>query len=429
MITALIIVDTRRETKNGYPLKIRVHDQIHPHRYLPLKYYQKEKTKEVSKTPFVVQREYQLYLEVEFCNKNNLGLEQAITIFKNGVPDADDVETRIFLLEQELNRLKATRTSIKLIDFYKEYVNEMKSQNLRVEYVGSVINKLGSFLSTEGQSIEDLLINSIDYEMLVKYRLFLIDGGFSDTTISTYFATLKKIFKEAQKRKSLNVKPDNPFDLFKLKKRRREKKRDLDLNELKLLINAEVLSDHKPVNIKYLMLRDILIFQFLIGGHDLVELSNLKWKNIKNGRISFYRSKNKRFDGGEFVDNMLHSLAVEIIEKYGTKDSDRVFSFIPSMDTERDKYKSYNIVAGDGIKRFSAKIGIETSVRTKIMRYTFNTIARNLLVNDTMLEKIQGHKNSNISHGYFGATKYEVQDAEHLKVIEYVFGEKESETD
>ena len=30
---------------------------------------------------------------------------------------------------------------------------------------------------------------------------------------------------------------------------------------------------------------DLVKFQFLIGGHDFVELSNLKWSDIKVGRI------------------------------------------------------------------------------------------------------------------------------------------------
>ena len=45
------------------------------------------------------------------------------------------------------------------------------------------------------------------------------------------------------------------------------------------------------------------------------------------------------------------------------------------------------------------------------------------MINQMILEKIMGHSNNSISMGYQGATPYEIQDAEHLKVIEAVFGE------
>lgn len=72
MISASIIVDTRRKTKNGYPIKIRIHDQIHAHRYINLKVYQIEKI--LIRTPIVVQREFQLNQELEYCNKNKLDI-------------------------------------------------------------------------------------------------------------------------------------------------------------------------------------------------------------------------------------------------------------------------------------------------------------------------------------------------------------------
>ena len=115
MITALIIVDTRRSTKNGFPLKIRFHDQIHPHLYINLKMYQHGK--ELIRTPFLVQREYQLNQEVEYCNKNGLNLEQSLEVFKNGIPDLNDLESRIKLLEIELAQLKQKRNTTTFKDF------------------------------------------------------------------------------------------------------------------------------------------------------------------------------------------------------------------------------------------------------------------------------------------------------------------------
>ncbi|WP_312920859.1 hypothetical protein [Empedobacter brevis] len=69
------------------------------------------------------------------------------------------------------------------------------------------------------------------------------------------------------------------------------------------------------------------------------------------------------------------------------------------------------------------KVGISETILSKRARYTFNTIAGNLLINRDIIEELQGHSQSSIFHGYYGGTFNEIKDAEHLKIIEAVFGE------
>ncbi|MBO6213746.1 phage integrase SAM-like domain-containing protein [Algoriella sp.] len=420
MITASIILDTRRETKNGFPLKIRIHDQIHPHRYINLKIYQANR--ELIRTPIIIQREYQLIKELEYCNVNNLDLEQSLNVFKKGIPVLNNLESRIMLLEIELQQLKLERSNTLISDFYNLYLKERLSEGTTVMTFKVGMNKFFNFLRTKGKNENSFFINDIDYELLKEYQVYCIDTKTSINSFKSYLAVLKLFYKDAQNRKSLNIKTENPFSNLNISSGKKIINRAIDMNDFKILVNIN--SDEFKLNEKLEQVIDLLKFQFLIGGHDFVELSHLKWIDIKDNRIIFQRFKNKHRGGGVIINNMLHPLALEIIEKHGTNKNERIFSFIPENVFNDRKY--YNFLTGNlkfRLKKIKEICGLNFDITSKKMRYTFRTIGGNLMINQMILEKIMGHSNNSISMGYQGATPYEIQDAEHLKVIEAVFGE------
>lgn len=426
MISATIIVDTRRQTKKGFPLKIRIFDQINSHRYIPLNIYQIENSKEIIRTSFVVQREFELLKELEYCNKNFLDLEQSINIIKNGIPELNDLDNKILLLEMELNRLKLQQGQTKFKEFFEQFVKDRNSEGKSIFQHKVRINKFFKFLDHSNINKEAFLINDIDYEILYNYKVYCYNNGISDFSFKSYLQGLREVYNEAQKRKSLNIKPDNPFkDIVVNLKQRREVNRDIGIDNLKTYFNLENLGPYKHKEDVHILTRDLIKFQFLIGGHDFIELANLKWKDLNNNRISFYRFKNKSKGGGIKIDNMIHPLALDIIEKYGIKESDRVFSFIPNPEDDIKGYNSYIKLINQRMNSVKKQNSLNFDIRTKYIRYTFRTIGGNLMINQMMLEKIMGHTNKSISMGYQGATPYEIQDAEHLKVIEAVFGQKE----
>ena len=232
---------------------------------------------------------------------------------------------------------------------------------------------------------------------------------------------LSLFYKEAQRRKSLFIKPENPFDDFIITTGKRLVDRNIELDDIKSFFNIQFGND--KLSLKYKQAVDLLKFQFLIGGHDFVELSHLKWTDIKNNRITFHRFKNKHRGGGMLIDNMLHPMALSIIDMYGTKDHKRIFSFIPENILNDFTYNRYlRSVISNRLESITEINKLSFKIRTKYIRYSFRTIGGNLMINQMVLEKIMGHSNSSISMGYQGVTPYEIQDAEHLKIIEAVFG-------
>lgn len=150
---------------------------------------------------------------------------------------------------------------------------------------------------------------------------------------------------------------------------------------------------------------DVFMFQLSIGGHDLVDVANLKWEDIRDNRIIFKRYKNRnKPQGGKTVDNMLNRFALDVIGKYGDKKSKNIFSF---LGNPKDGKYTHRLTFAT-LKRISEALNISPAFSTKSPRYIFRTIAGELLVHDLIIETIQGHTSDRISRKYQRAISYDV---------------------
>jgi len=417
MIRAELILDTRTKSKKGYPVKIRVYDNINQkHKYIALKIYQENS--ELKFDSFLRKRASDLDDEVKFCNDNLYAIDDAIDVISNGIPlSKDEIDIEIELLEKRLEILRAKKGikhSIGFIAFTDVLISERKKLKLPSVSYTSTKNAVKRFLENK----EDVPLNEITSEWIKDFDLFYKDLGTKDSSIHTYITVLKAIFTEAQSRESLNIKKENPF--YRLRNFKRIKKEsELTIQDLISMYNLD--TSKVKENIKRSI--DIYLFQFSIGGHDLIDVANLKWSNIKDGRIVFKRYKNrfKKYEGEE-VNNMLSDFALRVIEKYGDVNSKRIFSFIPDPETDIVKYRYFNNTTNISTFKIVKKIiNSENNFTTKSTRYLFRTIGGNLLIDSYIMMLLQGHTPQGITFGYQGAINHEVQDKEHQKILDLVF--------
>ncbi|MCA4782860.1 site-specific integrase [Empedobacter stercoris] len=383
-----------------------------------MKLYQNEES--LKSDNLIKQREFELIKELEFVNSRNMSLTESLNIFQNGIP-LNDIEKRILELEAELSKLKSQLNPTMLFEFTEKYLNEKRQRKEMIRLHEAVLNRFKLFIHPR----EDIAINDLTYELLNDFQVHLTNE-ISLNSSKSYIKKFNNIFREAQKRENLNIKLKNPFsDLKKINTVEKDDK-TISLESLKKVLNLDIFNEIKILPQIKQRAVDLFLFQFAIGGHDLVDLANLKWSNIKDDRIIFKRHKNRSHNnGGVLVNNKLFPIALNVIEKYGTKENERVFSFIPLPDyeTKNHEYLCFNISYNNNLKSIQNHLQLTDKLLSKRARYTFNTIAGNLLINRDIIEEIQGHTQSSISHGYYGGTFNDIKDAEHLKVIEAVFGE------
>jgi len=130
VISTSIILDTRRETKNGFPIKIRVY-YGKKSKYISLNKYSSisnwDENNVLKSHPdyrklffSLKKRSISLLEEVEYCNDNNLNLEQSVKVIKDGLGNK---ETEIFTLRQKIKTLEK-ESNIGLIEFYDVIIEE-----------------------------------------------------------------------------------------------------------------------------------------------------------------------------------------------------------------------------------------------------------------------------------------------------------------
>lgn len=426
MIIAEIVLDKRRITKKGYPVKIRIYDtiaaknKISNREYISLGIYQNNESLKL--TPDLKRREIDLIDQVRYCNENLFNLTQAVNIIKNGIP-VDDIDMEIQILEKRLEllrRKKGIEKEIGLIEFTDELIKERLVMNRPIDSYGRTMKRVKEFIA-----IEDIPINSITKEWINAFDIYYKGKGLKDTSIHTYIAIIKAIYKEAQSRESLNVKKENPF--IKLRAFKKEKRQtSLTVEDLAALQNISEADLKRGNKIKTLQIIGLILFQFAVGGHDLIDMAVLEWKNINGKRIKFKRYKNRfKASEGEEVDNMLNDYALAYIEKYADKNSERLFTFLYDPRQQPEKYRVQQITLNSSMyPKFSKLIGSQNKFTSKSTRYLFRTAGGNLLIDSYIMMKLQGHTPRGVTFGYQGALNHEVQDREHQKILDLVFDDK-----
>ena len=305
----------------------------------------------------------------------------------------NDKALEIALLEKRLANLKNENT-IGVLSFFDVVIAEKLQKNESVDMYKQTKNEIEKFI------IDDCSLNAINYEWLHSFIIYKKKEGAKEAGIMVYLRTLRALYKEAQKRDSMNVKNNNPF-LNLIKNVSVPVEVDFKLKYFKKINNYKPKeSTSKVAAFKMKRNIDLWIFQFAIGGHDFADIASLTWKQLKNERIIFRRFKNRsKPQGGPQINNKLFPVALEIINKYGNKKSERVFDFIP-MPTDLIKYKTFRGNFNRSLRTISNDLDLPTILKSKTTRYIFRSLAGELLISDLVIMQLQGHKPKGVSFGY-----------------------------
>lgn len=410
-ITASIILDTRRKTAKGFPIKIRLRPKyIHLNEYAEIEQWENDNVNKLH-PDFrrlhlkLNRRKLQLLDELRYINENNLDVDGAFEVISQGLQSKD---LEIFTLKQRIKQLQRSG-SVGLLEFFDVRIDEKKQLNENYSVYQNVRKRFDNYLMGN-----DVDLNEITYEWLNEFVNYKLKNGAKRGGVNSYLKTLRAIYNEAKKRGSLNVKQGNPFIGFIKPAERREVIRLLP-SDFEKIMNFYLAEDTKPTQRRTIAL---WLFQLVIGGHDVVDTAVLEWKQIKNGRIRFKRYKNRsKGTGGSWVDNKLLPLALEVIERYGISKKARVFDFIPDPRKDLKRYEQYSNNLTTKLNVISEKIELSTQIKGKSPRYLFRSKAGELLVHDLIVMELMGHKPKDVTFAYQAALPNSIKDEAHERIV------------
>ena len=125
---------------------------------------------------------------------------------------AEDKEFTAFTLIESTKRIYKTKT---VQDFFTELIEEFKSANRLGN--AKVYKDTLATLNTFRNNNLDIPFSDIDASWLIQFEKWLLDRGYTETSASLRFRTLRSVFNKAIERKIIR-KDIYPFDTFKISK-------------------------------------------------------------------------------------------------------------------------------------------------------------------------------------------------------------------
>ena len=265
--------------------------------------------------------------------------------------------------------------------------------------------------------------NRIDFRELTiqelqKYERWMISQNLSPSSIKTYMASTRTIFKIGHREGSI-PKDVYPFgrDGYILPEGKNVKKA-LKITEIEKIYNypCEPFSSRDEA-------KDLWLFSYLLNGANMNDIVRLKYKNIDGDFITFVRRKTQRRSKSvKPIGVPLTEDLQRIIDKWGNKDrspNNYIFNILTEDMTEKKIRLCLDRLIkriNDNIKKIAKELGIEKTVTTYTARHSFSTVLKRSGVSTEFIGESLGHNNVRTTELYLDSFEDDMKKdvAKHL---------------
>ncbi|KAA3626259.1 MAG: hypothetical protein DWQ02_20570, partial [Bacteroidetes bacterium] len=271
--------------------------------------------------------------------------------FKRGVHGRAEKNAKLDEYREKANKIKEEHFIDKPFSLQK-FTELMRAEN-RVEVKVAEFCQLvaqefykkgqiqsGDYYKYTGVSVlkvspSDITFHEFDEMWLRQFEDYFTSRG---VKCYNYMVHLRSIYNKAVQKRYVDFK-NNPFknpytnpygytfSHLKKIKNRSNRIKDLTLDQLIALKNISYLT---PLEKKYMA---IWFFSFYNVGVNLIDIAQMKHKDIRNGR--WYYARNKTGVALKTGKPLLQE-ALDIIENYGSKNSDYVFDILVGYDANEE---------------------------------------------------------------------------------------------
>jgi site-specific recombinase XerD len=335
----------------------------------------------------------------------------------------DEFEKRFYNKSSELD----------ICHYYEEYIQNLKQEgSLRTAdtYIYSLKKFQEFFKHTKRKKLDFIPFDSITKATLISFENYCLDKGHSNASIGFYIRPLRSIYNYALADPNSGIKQEvYPFG---------NKKYTIPTgqNIKKALSNIQLKAffEIEPENEFQKKAKAFWFFSYLANGMNFKDIGDLKFENLKDNRISFYRAKTKNTTKLKpiLITAILPDYALNIIKQYGNDSSfkkDYIFPIIEKTDTLekaiskltaftrftnqhiKNLVKHYNT---NLIKKSEGQVNelllLPEEISTYWARHSFTTQAMRKGASMELLQESLGHKNLATTQNYFAGFTSEVKE-------------------
>ncbi len=344
-----------------------------------------------------------------------------------------DLDAEIFVLNNKKLKVSPDRIvkvlnpetspNITVEDFWNQHIDNLKSAG---QYGTADTHKESCIRFSKFRKNKKTSFESIDCSMLNKYEFHLRKDGLKDTSISTRFRDLRRIYRLAIASKLVSL-TEYPFgrkdeaDKFCIGKfKTRTKKRAVSEHDLKELKNLFIDPVAEP---KLFNAKNYWMFSYYTAGTPFVDMIHLKWSNIYNNKITYARKKN-----GTQVEVSISTPAQKILDHYyinsGGNQSNYIFPVLDQnlhvtsiqIKNRREKVlNEYNLALHELEKRLNVPYGCLTSYTA---RHTSFTTLKRLGATIEQIQELANHQDTKTTKIYIADLPKDDNDLLNRLIIE-----------
>lgn len=388
-LSILVTYDTRRSKKNGlYPVKIQVVYNRAQQYYAT--------GKDLSKSDWKILPETNSKKLISVRNEIKNTFEKVETASKALI-----LEDKFTFDALNIRLNKGTSHTVNTA--FKAKINNLENEG-RVGtqlYYNTALNSITAF---RGDQIK---FSDITVEWLRSYEKHLLKERKTYTTIGMYMRAVRAIINEA-KRGGIIKENQYPFGRDKYEIPTGEgRKLALTIQQIKAVI---AYSDGRETTDRY---RDLWFFSYLCNGINFADLLKLRYSNIVNDEICFYRQKTFRTSKVKKEICVTITPAMQdIIDRWGNherKSDNYIFPYLNGNETPMQEKKITLDVTKRTNKRLKvigSAVGIE-GLTTYAARHSYATVLKRSGTNIAFISEALGHNDLKTTENYLASFEKE----------------------
>lgn len=272
------------------------------------------------------------------------------------------------------------------------------------EVYRNALNRIERFGGTK------ISFDSVTVDWLKRFEKDMLNEGRSFTTISMYIRCIRALFNEGISMGS--IRPNlYPFGkkMYEIPKGK-GRKMALNLQQIKSIVTFD---DGNEATAKY---RDLWFFSYLANGINMNDLLKLKYGNIVNNEINFYRSKTiNTTQEKRTICAIITPEMQAIIDKWGNDDKSSDSFIFPYLKAN-DNLIHQKTVIKDVIRRVNKRmkvigkaIGID-GISTYTARHSFASVLKRSGANIAYISESLGHSDLRTTENYLASFEREERE-------------------
>jgi site-specific recombinase XerD len=310
---------------------------------------------------------------------------------------------RFQIFEEKMFRHKGDGTN--MMYYFDRRIREFTANNQvsSRDIYSSCKTMIERYLEHLNKGTEKLPFIDITPKWLQRFEDYMLSRKKSLTTVSIYTRAIQAVFNLAIENHDIDA-DIYPFG-------RRNYKRPHVKRVKKALTKEQLLElwNAKPQNIYQEKARDFWFFSFASAGMNMKDISMLKWKNVRDGKIVYVRSKTAGTSRSEVeeINIPITDIAQGILNKYGTqeKKADQyVFSILCDELSELDKiraYRKFTRFVNQHIQKLAKTVNLPSGLSTNWGRHSFSTKGIREGYSMEMIGEALNHSDIKVTQGYF----------------------------